>query len=119
LSHQIASGDRDAKEISMNARANLVTALLALSLIGPAAAGAQIPSDPGPTLVKQPKVHLHTLSASYATLGASARGNWAAYVHGGASKEVAKAIAAAAKTMRTAASSANVCANDAQYRVPC
>ena len=103
----------------MNARANLITALLTLSLIGPAAAGAQIPSDPGLTFAKQPKVHLQIVSASYSTIGASASSNWAAYVHGGASKEVGTAITSAAKTMRTVSSSGNVCANDAQYRVPC
>src|SRR5262245_51192125 len=107
LSHQIAHGDRETKEIPMNARANLITALLTLSLIGPAAAGAQIPSDPGPSLATQPTVHLQILSASYSTTGGSVSGNWAAYVHGGASKEVGKAIAVRANyaTMGASASS--------------
>ena len=129
----------------MNARANLITALLTLSLIGPAAAGAQIPSDRGTSLFKQPKIHLYTVSASHSTIGGSASGNWAAYVHGGASKEVGKAIATRANYVSVSANSAayvhggastkvakaitaaakstrasiNVCASVAQYRVPC
>jgi hypothetical protein len=101
----------------VNARANLITALLTLSLIVPAAAGAQIPD---PTAApKQPKVQLYTLKASYSTVGARAYTNRGAYVHGGASTKVAKAITAAAKTTSAASRSGNVCANDAQYRVPC
>ena len=92
----------------MNARANLITALLTLSLIGPTVAGAQIPRDPNPTVAKQPKVHLHTGAATYALIGASAGGNWAAYVHGGASKEVAKAIANRANYVAASASASNV-----------
>src|SRR5262245_9041736 len=120
LLHQIAPGDRDAKEIPMNARSNLLTALLTLSLIVPAAAGAQIPGEPTTTTPKHSKVPapLYTLKANSSTIGTSASNNWAAYVHGGASTKVAKAITAAAKT-RTAARTASTCASDAQYRMPC
>jgi hypothetical protein len=118
LIHQIAPGDRETKEIPMNARSNLITALLTLSLIGPAVAGAQIP-DASPAAPKQPKIHLHTLKASYPAAGARAYTNWGAYVYGGASTKVAKAITSAAKTNHTAAPSGNSCATEAQYRPAC
>jgi hypothetical protein len=102
----------------MNARSNLVTALLTLSLILPAAAGAQIPGEPTTNTSKQPKVHLQILKAHSSTIGTTASNNWFAYVHGGASTKVAKAITAAANT-RSATRAAGTCASDAQYRVPC
>jgi hypothetical protein len=82
----------------MNARTNLITAALTLALIGPAAAGASmrnIPADASlPT--KQSAVHLHTLKANTSTTGKGAY-NGQAYVYGGASTKVAKAITGAGK----------------------
>jgi hypothetical protein len=99
----------------MNARASLVTATLALSLIVPSAASALRSNIPFEApLTKQQTVQRHALKASSSTIGLGVYNNWAGYVHGGASQKVAKAIAAAAKT-RTG----NVCANAAQYRVLC
>ena len=85
----------------MNARANLITVTLALSLIGPAVAGAQIPRASCPTSPSSRRSHLQTLKANSSTDRAQPSGNWAAYVHGGSSQKVAKAITAAATT-RTA-----------------
>jgi hypothetical protein len=102
----------------MNARSNLITALLTLSLIVPSAAGAvrgSIPADALPS--KQSKVHLHTLKANSSTVGLDAY-NASPYVYGGASQKVAKAITAAAKP-RVATRTASTCVSDAQYRVPC
>ena len=78
----------------MNARANLITAALTLALIGPAAAGASMRNIPADASLPktQPPVHLHTLKADTSTIGLGANSNWAAYVHGGASQKVAKAI---------------------------
>jgi hypothetical protein len=99
----------------MNPRAFLVTATLTLSLIVPSAASAlRYTIPPDVSLSKQPAAHLNVLEARSSTLGVRAYKNWAAYVRGGASQEVSKAITAAAST-RTR----NVCANDAQSHVPC
>ena len=83
----------------MNARANLITATLTLALIGPAAAGASMRNIPGDASLPktQPAAHLHTLKATTSTSGLGTSGNWAAYVHGGASQKVAKAITRTAK----------------------
>ena len=81
----------------MNARTFLVTATLTLSLIVPAAAGAQIPFDRATS--KQPMAHRQILKANSSAIGVSAYNPWAAYVHGGASTKVAKAITAAAKAV--------------------
>jgi hypothetical protein len=101
----------------VNARTNLITVILALSLIGPATAGAGVRSIPWDApLSKQPAVHLHTLKAkSAATLGTY--NEWA-YVNGGASPKVAKAITAAART-HGANGGTNGCASTAKYRLPC
>jgi hypothetical protein len=98
----------------MNARTSLITATLTLALIAPAAASAgsrNIPWDAPRS--KQTVSHQHTLKANSSAAGLSAY-NASAYVYGGASPTVAKAITAAAKT-RTA----NVCVSKAQRHVPC
>ena len=142
----------------MNARTNLITAILTLSLIVPAAASAISAQHPLPTrrcreaagrpaaraqgelrrdrarrvqrlgplrprrLVAEGRQGDHrgrdrprqVLKANASTLGLGAYSNWAAYVHGGSSQKVAKAITAAATT-RTA----NAARNDSQRPVPC
>ena len=87
----------------MNARSNLITVALTLALIGPAAATAASRNIPGDASLpkKQPAVHLHTLKATTSTSGLGASGNWAAYVHGGASQKVAKAITRTAKQQQS------------------
>jgi hypothetical protein len=97
----------------MNARTALVTSALTVSLIVPSAASAlryNIPAEA--PLSKQSVVHV--LEANSSTLGLRAYRSWAAYVPGGSSQKVAKAITAAAKTR-----AANDCASTAQRRVLC
>jgi len=131
----------------MNARTSLLTVTLTLSLIVPAAAGAQIPRDSSSTVTQQPKVHRHTLAASSSAISGRAYNPWG-YVQGGASPKVAKAIMADANSRATLGQgayngwgayvpggssqkvaqaiaaaattrTASSCIGDAQRRVPC
>ena len=86
----------------MNARANLITATLTLSLIVPAAASAARPQHPRRRVSARSSrpLHLHTLKANSSAIGLGAYNACGAYVHGGASQKVAKAIASAASSGR-------------------
>ena len=106
----------------MNARSNLITVLLALSLIGPTAAGASvrnIPWDAPLHQSSQAASNLHTLKSKSPSVALGTYSNWGAYVHGGASQKVAKAITAAAKAQTKTTSGPNPCISDANRRVPC